>query len=109
MCAARVAVVLAAYAAGALSTVVYGYLSFRHVEVIQRSEPGDPRFLAAREYMARDNPDFVRVFSGKIDAMTLETKLRRCYFFYKRSGIIWEGGDLLYCYDRLSGRYLGAQ
>ena len=93
------AVVLAAYATGVLTPVVYGYLSFNHVEVIKRSELSDPLFLAARDQMARDNPDFVRVFAGKIDTMTLETKSRRCYFFYKRSGKIWEGGDLLYCFD----------
>ncbi len=108
--ATMVLLVTLAYAGGAASLLVYEYYdywSFAHIEIIKRSAVDDQQYQIARQHLGIENPDFIHVFRDKTGSMTLQTKARRCYFFYKKSGVIWEGGDLVYCFDRLTGAYLG--
>lgn len=86
---------------------IYEYVSFEHVEIIKKSDPHDEYYIYAKSQMSKENSDFIKIFGGKIRSITIDGVSKRCYFFYKASGKIFEGNDLIYCYEKRSNRYLG--
>lgn len=94
-------------ALGALLHIAAQYASFEHVEKIKASDESDGDFILARSRMMKENPDFVRIFNGKIRSMTIDAKTSKCYFFYKESGKIFEDKDILYCYEKNGHKFLG--
>jgi hypothetical protein len=95
--------------AGASSILLYERYSFQHMEFAYAARTDDPNYLRAKRAMEQENPDFVKIFRGKISALQISGVKADCYLFYKKSGMIYEDNDIMYCLDKKSGSLLGRQ
>lgn len=94
---------------GVTLTLGYQRYTFEHIDDAKAPKATDSEYVTAREAMTKENADFANEFRGRIGAIEIDGVRLRCYFFYKKSGVIFEGQDLLYCFDRKSGAFLGRQ
>jgi hypothetical protein len=94
---------------GAFSVLICERFSSRHVEIRNAVQPDDSRYAEARRAMIQENPEFYSAFGGDISALKIDGEKTFCYFFYKTSGMIYDGRDIMYCFDKASGAFLGQQ
>jgi len=92
---------------GVASVFVYDRFDFSHVERRNAASPDDSDYLVARRALERNNSEFVRAFGGNISAIKIDGKGRKCYYFYKTSGMIYDGEDIMYCFDKATGVLVG--
>jgi len=93
--------------AGAASVLVYDRFNFEHVERRNAAQDDDRYYQEARRALERDKSEFVRAFGENISAIKIDGEGRKCYFFYKTSGMIYDGEDIMYCFDKKTGDFLG--
>ena len=92
---------------GAAFVLVYDRFNFEHVERRNAAQVDDRDYQEARRALERDKGEFVRAFGDDISALKIDGEGRKCYFFYKTSGMIYDGEDIMYCFDKKTGIFLG--
>src|SRR5690606_17993076 len=93
--------------AGAAFVLVYDRFNFEHVERRNAAQADDRDYQEARQALELDKSEFVRAFGENISAIKIDGVGRKCYFFYKTSGMIYDGEDIMYCFDKETGTFLG--
>jgi len=91
------------FSAGVSSVLVYDRFSSEHVERRNAAKADDPGYREAWRALERDSSEFVRAFGGNISAIKMDGESTTCYFFYKTSGMLYDGRDNLYCLEKDSG------
>jgi hypothetical protein len=103
----RVALVLASAAFVASAALVYQSLFVFRIDHIKAPRSGDRQYAVARSALDQEYPDYVKLFQGNISSLKINGNKLTCYFFYKKSSMIYEDNDFIYCFDKASGNFLG--
>lgn len=102
-------IALIGFCVGAASVSAYERFSFRHIEDRNSAKPDDGKYLEARRALTLENSEFIRAFGNNISTLKIDAKNVECFFFYKTSGLIYDGDDIMYCFSKKSGQFLGQQ
>lgn len=92
---------------GVGSALIYDHFNFSHIERRNAVNTNASEYIQARSALARNNAEFVRAFEKKISAMEISGRKQRCIFFYEKSALLYDGEDIVYCFDKKTGLLQG--